>query len=100
MLCACIDEIGGADADDDADDRAPAAHLDFGFVRRVLVDQGAVDVIGPHGGEGADVARHSRHESGDQRGNAEAEQARSAVACQHQRQDFVITVQSLRLSCL
>ena len=78
--------------------RDPAAHPDFGFVRGVLVDQGAVDVIGPNGGEGADVARHSGHESGNQSGDAEAEKARSAVACQHQRKNFVIAVQSLGLS--
>ena len=61
-------------------------------VAGLLVDEGAVDVVGPDGGEGADVAGHAGHEAGDQRGDAEAEQAGAAVADQHQRQHFVVAV--------
>ena len=59
---------------DDAENRAPAAYADVMRVAFVLADIGLVDVVGPHGGEGADVAGHARHEAGDQRGDAEAEQ--------------------------
>ena len=44
------------------------------------------------GGEGGDVAGHARHEAGDERGNAEAQQARPGVTRQHERQDFVVAM--------
>ncbi len=56
--------------------------------------QSAVDVVGPDGGEGADVAGHAGHEAGDQGGDAEAEQSGAAVAREHERQHFVIGVRS------
>src|SRR6202030_614299 len=73
-------QIGGSDADRDTRERAPAAHADFRTVGCMLVEEGTVDVIRPDGGKGADVARHARHEAGNQRGDTEAQQARAAVA--------------------
>ena len=86
------DEVSGADGDDDAQNRTPASHADVVFVRSGLADERAVNVIGPHRGESAHVARHSRHEPGDERGDAESQQPRATIARQHQRQDFVVAV--------
>ncbi len=71
-------------------DKRPIEHVVL--VRSVLVDVGAVDVVGPDGGEGRDVAGHAAHEAGDQGGDAEAEQTRAAVADQHQRKHLVVGV--------
>ena len=57
-----------------------------------LVHVGAVDVVGPDGGEGGDVAGHAAHESGDEGGDAQAEQARAAVSDEHEREHFVVGV--------
>ncbi len=65
------------------------------LVGGLLIKEGTIDVVGPHGGEGAYVAGHAAHKASNQRGDAEPEQAGSAVADQHQRQHFVIAV----LSC-
>ncbi len=87
-----LHEIGGADGDEHADEGAPAAHGDVMLVGGFLVEEGAVDVVGPDGGEGADVAGHSGHEAGDEGGDAEAEESGAAVADEHERQDFVVAV--------
>ena len=92
MLLSVHDQVSGADADQHADYGTPAAHGDIVRVGGVLADHGAVDVVSPDGGEGADVARHAGHEARDESGDAEAEQAGAAVARQHEGQDFVITV--------
>ena len=62
----------------------------------------AVDVVGPDGGESADVAGHAGHEAGDERGDPQAQQSRAAIARQHERKHFVVAVAAggngLRLS--
>ena len=90
MLVEAHGEIRRADADDQADDGAPAAHRYVMRVGRGLAHEGAIEIVGPDGGEGADVAGHPGHESGDQRGDAEAEQAGSHIARHHQREHIVI----------
>src|SRR5580658_8040826 len=47
------------DGDDDADDRGDAADGEIMLIGRGLANEGLVDVIGPDGGEGADVAGHA-----------------------------------------
>ena len=59
-------------------------------VGRGLAKERAVQIVGPNGCEGADIARHARHESGDQRGDAQTQQARTHVARHHQRENVVI----------
>ena len=93
MLAELITRYAVPMRDQHAENRGPSSHRYVMLVRGILVDQRAIDVIGPHGGEGADVARHARHEPGDQRGDAQAQQARAAVARQHQRQHLVVAVQ-------
>src|SRR6202789_3876724 len=89
----CVgDQVGGADGDDHADNGGPAAHGDVVLVGGALVHEGAVDVVGPDGGEGADVAGHAGHEACDERCDAESEQAGAAVADEHEREDFVVAV--------
>ena len=63
-------------------------------IGRLFAQERAVDVIGPHGSEGADIARHPGHEPGDQGGNAQAEQAGAQIAGEHEGQYFVVTVAS------
>ena len=58
-----------------------------------LVDQRLINVVGPHGGEGAHVAGHAAHEAGNQRGDSQAQQTGPQVAHHHQRQHLVIAVQ-------
>ena len=61
-------------------------------VAGVAVDQRAIDVVGPDGGECADVARHARHEAGDHGRYTEPQQAGAEIARHHQRQHFIIAV--------
>lgn len=62
------------------------------LVGRVFLDQRAIDVIGPNRGEGADIARHAGHKPGNQRGDAQAEEARATIADEHKRQDGVVAL--------
>ena len=94
MPCGIHHQVGGADGDDDAEDRGPAADADVVLVVGILVDQRLVDVVGPHRGKGAHVAGHAAHEARNQRRDAEAEQAGRQIANHHQRQHFVVAVQS------
>ena len=71
-----------------------AANKHIVLVLGILDNVRLVDVVGEDGGEGAHVAGHAAHESGDERGDAEAEQARAQVAHHHQRKHFVIAVQA------
>ncbi len=87
-------QVRRAHRDQHTDDGGPASHLDVVFVAGVFVDQRAVDVVGPDRGERADVARHARHESSDQRRDAQSQKSRARVARQHQRQHFVVAVAS------
>src|SRR5467141_1603113 len=89
-------EIGSAHADQNTKNRAPAAHGNVMRVGLTLFDECAIDVVGPNGGEGADVARHPGHEAGDEGGDSEAEETRPAVARQHERQYFVVAVAAAR----
>ena len=54
------------------------------------LDVGLVDVVRPDRVERRDVARHARHETGEQRGQAEAQQARRIERLQQQRQRAVV----------
>ena len=67
------DEVGGTDGERDAADGGHAAHPEIVGVGGALVDVGLIDVVGPDGVEGGDVAGHAGHEAGEQRGEAEAE---------------------------
>src|SRR5215472_4638785 len=60
-------EVCRADADKHAKNCAPAAHVHVVLVRGMLLDQRAVNVVGPHGRESAHVSSHARHESRNQR---------------------------------
>ena len=93
MPWARCTRYAGADGDDHADDDRQPAHHHVVAVGAFLVDERLVDVVGPHGGEGAYVARHAAHEAGDQRGDAQAQQAGAEVANHHQRQRLVVAVQ-------
>src|ERR1017187_4947183 len=85
-------QVGRANADQHAQDGAPAAHADVVGIGGFLAENGAVDIVGPDGGESADVAGHAGHEPGDQGGDTQAHQARSAVARQHDGEHFVVAV--------
>ena len=76
-------DVGRAHRNQDADDGGPSAHLQVVRVARALVDVGLVEVEGPDGIEGGDVAGHAGHEAGEQRGEAEAENAGGEVVEQH-----------------
>ncbi len=52
-------EIGGADTDENAEDGTPAAHADVVRIVGIFLDDGAVDIVSPDSGEGADVAGHA-----------------------------------------
>ncbi len=56
------------------DDGGDPPHPQQVGVRRLPVDDGVIDVVGPDGVEGADVARLAGHEAGEQRGDPEADQ--------------------------
>ena len=86
-------QIGSANGDCDADHNGDSAHHDVVAVGTLLVDERLVDVVGPHRGESAHVARHAAHEAGNQSRDAEAEKAGAKVADHHQRQSLVIAVQ-------
>ena len=87
-------QVRGADGDNDADNGGQPSHYHIMSVLSLLVDQRLVDVVGPHGREGADVARHAAHKSGNQRCDAQPQQSGAHVAHHHQRQHLVVTVQS------
>src|SRR5437588_52311 len=85
-------QIGGSDADKQADQRTPAPHGNVMLIRGGLAQKRTIDVVRPYCGKSAHVARHSRHESCNQRGNAEPQQARPTVAGEHEREHLVVTV--------
>src|SRR6266851_5760257 len=85
-------EIGSAHADQNTKNGAPAAHGNVVRVGLILIDECAIDVIGPNGGEGADVPGHAGHEAGDEGSDSETQETRTAVTRQHERQNFVVTV--------
>src|SRR5208283_1910789 len=85
-------QIGSAHADQYADYRRPAAHIDIVMIRALFINKRAIDVISPDGSESADIARHSGHESGDQRGDSQAKQARAEIARHHEGQYIVIAM--------
>src|SRR6185437_367082 len=86
------DQVRGCDADQHARERAPAPHGDVMAIAGVRLDQGAIDVIRPDGGERAHIAGHARHEAGDQGGDAEAQESGAAVAGEHQGENLVVVV--------
>ena len=58
-------KIRGANANEYADQGAPAAHGNVMRIRRVFADKWAIEVVGPDGGESTDVAGHACHETRD-----------------------------------
>src|SRR6266849_6621191 len=85
-------QIGGADTDGHTDQSAPASHGNVMLIGSDFAQKGTVDVVRPYGGKGAHIARHARHESGDQSSDAKPQQAGPAVAGEHEREHLVITV--------
>src|SRR6266481_765524 len=85
-------QIGGSDAHEQANQRAPASHGNVMLIGRRLAQKWTIDVIRPYRGKGAHVASHARHEPGDQRGDAEAQQAGPAIAGEHEGEHLVVTV--------
>ena len=63
------------------------------------VHERAIDVVSPDGREGTHVARHTRHESGDECSYTETEQTGAAVTCQHQGKNFVVAMAATRDRC-
>ncbi len=84
--------VGGGDGEQDAADGGHAAHPEIVGVGAALVDVGLVDVVGPDGVEGGDVAGHAGHEAGEQRGEAEAEDAGGKEAKEHDGDGEVVVV--------
>ena len=67
----------------DASDGGPSADGHVVLVGSAGVNVGLVEVVGEDGVEGGDVAGHAAHEAGQQRGEAEAEDAGGKVVEQH-----------------
>ena len=86
------DGVGCADGEDDAAYGGHAAHPEVVRVGRLLVDVGLVDVVGPDGVEGGDVAGHSGHEAGEKSGEAEAEDAGWEEVEEHDRDGEVVVI--------
>ena len=59
----------------DAHDGGDASHRQVVMVRPAGPDVGLVDVVGEHGVEGGDVARHAAHEGRHQSGEPDAQHA-------------------------
>ncbi len=68
------------------------------LVGAALVDVGLVDVVGPDGVEGGDVARHSGHEAGEQGGEAEAEDSGGKEVQEHDGDGEVVVVDGVALA--
>ena len=86
------DEVGGADGEDDASYGGHAAHPEIVGVGCLFVDVGLVDVVGPDGVEGGDVAGHSGHEAGEESGEAEAEDSGWEEVEEHDRDGEVVVI--------
>ena len=57
-----------------------------------FVDVGLIDVVGPDGVEGGDVAGHSGHEAGQQGGEAEAEDSCRKEVEEHDGDGEVVVI--------
>ena len=90
MLLNCGRHVGGGDAHDDAEDRRHPAHPEVVRVAAVRGDVALVDVVGPDGVEGRDVAGHARHERGHQRRQPEPQQARGEILHEHHGDRHVV----------
>ena len=66
-------------------------------VAAVFVDVGLIDVESPYGVEGGDVAGHAGHEAGEQRSEAEAQDAGGEVVQEHVGDGEVIVEDRLAL---
>ena len=80
----------------DAEDGRHAADPQVVRVARLRLQVRLIDVVRPHGVERRHVARHPRHEAGEQRGQAEAEHSGRKVT-QQQRRDREVVIE-LRLT--
>ena len=61
-------------------------------VSSLLVDVGLIDVVGPDGVEGGDVAGHAGHEAGEEGGEAEAEDSCGEEVEEHDRDGEVVVI--------
>ena len=61
----------------------------------LLGDVGLIDVVGPDGVEGSDVAGHAGHEAGEEGGQAQAEHAGREVVEQHDGDGQVVVVEGV-----
>ena len=86
------DGVGRANGQDYPPDGGHSPHPEVVCVGAFLVDVGLVDVIGPDGVECGDVAGHSRHEAGQQGGEAEAQDAGGEEGEQHDGDGLVVVV--------
>src|SRR5271168_1620612 len=62
------DGVGCPDGEKDAAYGGHSAHPEVVGVGAAFVDVGLIDVVGPDGVEGGDVACHSGHEAGEESG--------------------------------
>src|SRR6267143_6471925 len=85
-------EISSNDAYENDAAGTPTAHADVLRIVGFLVEQRAVNIVGPDSGKGADVARHSGHKTSHQRGDTQSQQSRAAVSRQHQGEHFIVAV--------
>ena len=92
MLANCITRYAAPMLAPKADDRTPAPHAEALLIGRGSVEHGAVNVVGPHSRERADIPRHAGHEAGDQCGDADAQEAGAEISGHHQRHHFVEAV--------
>ena len=68
------------------------------LIGRVLADVALIDVVGEHGVERGDVARHAGHERRHQRRQSDAQHA-GRIELRHQRgQHLVVVVAAARFS--
>ena len=91
------DGVGCPDGEDDATDGRHATHPEVVGVAGFLVDVGLVYVVGPDGVEGGDVASHSGHEAGEERGEAEAEDSCGEEVEEHDGDGEVVVVDGIAL---
>ena len=61
-------------------------------VSSLLVDVGLIDVVGPDGIEGGDVAGHAGHEAGEERGEAEAQDSSGEEMEEHDGNSEVVVI--------
>src|SRR5262249_38131977 len=74
-----VGHVCGGDGEPDAHYCGRSTHPKVMFVAGVWLDVGLIDVVGPNGVKGGDIAGHAGHEAGEKRGEAESEHSRRKV---------------------